>query len=124
MRRCTPDGSHYEVVSPWIRHYYGGYEPPEDFRCYGVYFAQNAKAAKVKAIADPEFKEWRDDSAGSPPFKGLETRLFRCEHDSCYSCTARHHSGTLADIGSFGCDECDAIYAKCLADEAAADLTG
>src|ERR1019366_9245841 len=109
MRRCTPDGSHYEVVSPWIRHYYGGYEPPEDFRCYGVYFAQNAKAAKVKAIADPEFKEWRDDSAGSPPFKGLTVLLFRCEHGTCFDCGG-HTPGV---IGSYGCLKCEEIWKKC-----------
>ena len=95
---------HYEVVSPEMLSG-GSWEPPDPFRCWGVYLAPNAKAAKVMAIKDPEFKEWVRETRGfEPPFKGLTVRLFRCEHGRCWSCDT--------DEDGIACDACVAAEGR------------
>src|SRR5579884_844167 len=81
----------------------GIYDPPEPFHCWGIYLAPSARAAKVMAVKDDEFKPWLRDTQGEPPFKGLTARLFRCEHGVCVACGAdpeEHPCG-------FACSECD-----------------
>lgn len=93
---CGVNARHYEVISPEIVHT-SFYEPPTVFRCWGCYLARNRRDARIQAVRSAEFAEWVNETAGfSPPFKGLEVRLFVCPHGDCMGCW---REGT-------GCPEC------------------
>lgn len=101
---CTPEGlRHYEVVSPLMTTYHGGYEPPDDGCDWGIYLAKTRTEAKVMAVKSPDFTEWVTEARGDdvPPFKGLEVRLARCDHGVCWGCKATEDSS--------GCVECDEL---------------
>jgi len=102
---CGKNGRHYEVISPEMVEYHQSWDPPEPpdyYRCWGLYLAPNAKAAKAMAVKDPEFREWVTEARvdGVPPFKGLEARRTLCEHGVCWGCGDQGED-------SFGCPECD-----------------
>lgn len=84
---CEDGKRHYEVISPEMVAYYS-MEPPEPFRCWGIYLAANAAQAKVEAVKDKEFYEWVRDARGDgvPPFKGLTAKRTLCEHGHCWGC--------------------------------------
>lgn len=105
--RCTPEGRHYEVVSPEMARSYGGwFDPPEPFCCWGMFLAPTAKAAVARAVRSPEFSEWVREQRGSnePPFKGLRATPTLCEHGACWGCD-RHPDAP-------GCRACAEAGAK------------
>lgn len=91
MTTCATGSSqrHYEVVSPEITSYsqYSP-EPPDIFRCWGIFLAKDAKDAIRQAVASEEFREWVDEARGDhvPPFKGLRATRCLCEHGVCWGC--------------------------------------
>ena len=82
---------HYEVLSPEMVYYSQSYppEPPDIFRCWGIFLAKNAKDAIRQAVASEEFREWVGEARGDhvPPFKGLRATRCLCEHGVCWACS-------------------------------------
>ena len=101
--QLTDGTRHYEVLTPMHEtdpgNPYGwSPEPPEYGCCWAVFEAESPAKAKAQAIADPDFRSWRDQVVN--PFRGLTVRLFRCEHGTCLAC-----------VESEFCPECEAEFA-------------
>lgn len=87
-KRVMSTERHYEVISPWMTHYYGGYEPPESGCCWALVKAYSAKEAIKQAIKLPEFKDWVQEARSDAinPFKGVKAKRTLCEHGNCWGC--------------------------------------
>lgn len=82
---------HYEVISPEMVEYHQSWDPPEPpdhYRCWGLYLAKNKRDAIKQAAKDEAFRDWVTEARGDrvPPFKGLVANLTLCEHGICWAC--------------------------------------
>ena len=98
MRYCDSENKlrHYVVVSGVLFDGNGWSEPREPYHLASLVLAHNRGDAKVKALKGEvvedgqawatDWSDWRAETAGSPPYKGLKVEDTLCDHGTCWAC--------------------------------------